>query len=148
MKALSWMILPALLIATDASARERYRYDDYYDRDYGVVVDVRQHRGRVYYERQCQRVRTGHQDAGDALTGAIVGGIIGHQFGGGDGRDAATALGAVIGSQSAGRHHKTVCEDVPVRSTSYIVTYRYHGRLHKFETEDDGFYVGREIEVR
>ena len=38
--------------------------------------------------------------------GALVGGIIGNQFGGGSGKDVATILGAIIGSSMAkNRHH-------------------------------------------
>ena len=33
--------------------------------------------------------------------GALIGGVIGHQFGGGSGRDVATILGAIIGGSAA-----------------------------------------------
>ena len=35
------------------------------------------------------------------LGGALIGGVIGHQFGGGSGQDAATILGAIIGASAA-----------------------------------------------
>lgn len=37
--------------------------------------------------------------------GALIGGVIGHQFGGGSGKDVATILGAVIGSSMANNRH-------------------------------------------
>jgi len=41
---------------------------------------------------------------GDVLFGAIIGGVIGNQFGGGKGKDAATALGAIIGADTANKN--------------------------------------------
>jgi outer membrane lipoprotein SlyB len=38
--------------------------------------------------------------------GALIGGVIGNQFGGGSGRDVATILGAVIGDSVANNRHK------------------------------------------
>jgi uncharacterized protein YcfJ len=40
---------------------------------------------------------------GDVLAGAIIGGAIGNQFGGGSGKDAMTVLGAIVGADVAGR---------------------------------------------
>ncbi len=37
--------------------------------------------------------------------GALIGGVIGHQFGGGNGRDVATILGAIIGSSAVNNSH-------------------------------------------
>ncbi|WP_219930890.1 glycine zipper 2TM domain-containing protein [Vibrio albus] len=36
--------------------------------------------------------------------GAVVGGVIGHQFGGGSGQDIATVLGALLGGAAANKH--------------------------------------------
>jgi len=36
--------------------------------------------------------------------GAVVGGIIGHQFGGGSGQDVATVIGALLGGAAANKH--------------------------------------------
>lgn len=36
--------------------------------------------------------------------GALIGGVIGHQFGGGSGKDVATILGAMIGSSMVNNH--------------------------------------------
>ena len=91
---------------------------------------------------------------GDALFGAIIGGVVGNQFGGGKGKDAATALGAIIGSNiGAGTNEPsrptttTVCNDVPqyreVQTiTGYKVKYRFGGAVYtaKFN-KDPGEYV-------
>src|SRR5574343_543549 len=143
MKKFITMLLPALLIATEASAWNDGPYYD--DSQYGVVIDVQRHRGTVVYEQQCRQVR--RQNSGDALAGAVIGGIIGHQFGNGGGQDAATALGVIAGAQ-AGSHRDTVCETVPNRRQSFTVTYRFRGRIDSFETDDPNFYEGQRVRVR
>jgi uncharacterized protein YcfJ len=107
-------------------------------------------------------VYRGHADPGAVLVGAMIGGVIGHQFGGGHGRDAATAAGAVIGANHAAAStyrngrvvertvYETQCERVRearyVREVeAYDVTYRYHGRLYHTRTPDD---PGSRIRVR
>jgi uncharacterized protein YcfJ len=79
-------------------------------------------------------------DPGGALAGAVIGGIIGHQLGGGH-RDAATAggviAGAAIGSQAGGG---TVVHDRDVQRCThtvsgtpqyYDVTYNFRGAEHR-----------------
>ena len=39
------------------------------------------------------------------FSGALIGGVIGNQFGGGNGRDVATILGAIIGGSMASNRH-------------------------------------------
>jgi uncharacterized protein YcfJ len=78
------------------------------------------------------------------LGGALLGGIIGNQMGGGDGKKALTILGAVIGANSgnadAGYEVKEVCETNYKESSSnrlshYKVTYRYNGQLLSYRTK-------------
>lgn len=66
-----------------------YHYDNYEPR-YGNRTRV------VCNERYIERNRSG-----DAILGAIVGGAVGRQFGDGNGRDAATVSGALIGGSIA-----------------------------------------------
>jgi len=100
------------------------------------------------------------------LVGAIVGGVIGHQFGSGRGNDAATVAGSIIGAavgndaakRRYGASHSTTEYSRPVqrcetRMTSrreeridgYRVVYKYHGQ--KYETRMP-YDPGREIRVR
>ena len=47
--------------------------------------------------------RRGQASTGDALGGAILGGVIGNQFGSGSGKDAMTVLGAIVGADMANK---------------------------------------------
>jgi uncharacterized protein YcfJ len=51
-----------------------------------------------WVERQQVSDNRGNSNAGGAVFGALVGGVLGHQIGGGSGRDLATAGGAVTGA--------------------------------------------------
>ena len=65
---------------------------------FGHVSSVR----NISYEELTKDSNNGWHTFG----GALVGGIIGNQFGGGSGKDVATILGAIIGSSMAkNRHH-------------------------------------------
>lgn len=86
------------------------------------------------------------QDADRAtgkLLGAVIGGVVGHQFGGGKGKDAATVGGAILGGmignnvqkqQQAARTYttqETQCSTVVEQQEKiigYDVTYRLDGR--------------------
>ena len=46
---------------------------------------------------------TGKAQTGEVLGGAIIGGILGNQVGGGKGKDAATILGAILGADYANK---------------------------------------------
>lgn len=82
-------------------------------------------------ERVCKIVEVpvynrGQASTGDALVGAIIGGAIGNQFGGGSGKDAATVLGAIVGADVA---NKKGGRDV-------IVGYRQEERCENVTTYD------------
>ena len=87
---------------------------------------------------------------GQTIAGGVIGAAIGRQFGGGSGRDLATALGAtagaVIANQRAQRNlgYREVpvqrCEVVNDRATEqvvdgYVVTYVYQGRRYTTRTD-------------
>jgi uncharacterized protein YcfJ len=79
----------------------------------------------------------------DQLAGAIIGGAIGNQFGGGKGKDALTVFGALLGAEMAkedggrnqshgGYYYKDVCETKYRRDhqsviSYYKVKYEYNG---------------------
>ena len=103
---------------------------------------------------------------GSTLLGAVIGGVIGHQFGSGRGNDAATVagglIGAAIGNDTAKRRHggdygaRTYERPVQRCKTSYRehreeriegyrVTYRYHGQKYQTRMPYD---PGQRIRVR
>ena len=102
--------------------------------------------------------------AGKTLFGAIVGGVIGHQFGSGSGNDAATVAGSLLGAaiaSDAARHepnYHTTRYSRPVRRCEtnyqsheeeridgYDVIYVYHGRKYATRTPYD---PGKRIRIR
>jgi uncharacterized protein YcfJ len=85
--------------------------------------------------------------AGEAVTGAIIGGVIGNQFGGGSGKDAMTVLGAIVGANAVD-NKKTITghriEERCVKDTYYVdkkvtvyshsvATFTYEGNTYKLE---------------
>lgn len=101
--------------------------------------------------------------AGKTLFGAIVGGVIGHQFGSGNGNDAATVAGSLIGAAVANgsnrnAYYQTTQYSRPVRRCEtnyqsheeeridgYDVIYRYHGRKYATRTPFD---PGKKLKIR
>ena len=55
----------------------------------------------VCWDEPVQRVVPARRSAAPKILGAIVGGVIGHQFGGGSGQDIMTAAGAALGASVA-----------------------------------------------
>lgn len=159
----------ALSLAVVAPAAAGHRTGrDYYD--YARVVRVKP----IYETVQVESARTvcwkepRHYHHGVSYTpeifGAIVGGVVGNQFGSGSGRDIATVAGAVLGGSVAhdikvrngyGRghsHHEMVerCRTEPVyhseeRVVGYRVKYRYRGKVYWTRTAE---HPGHRIKVR
>ena len=156
-----------LLLALPASAGHR-QDKDYYD--YARVIRVKplietvrveSSREECWTEPRSYRHGANHTPE---IIGAIVGGVVGNQFGSGNGRTVATAAGAVLGGSIAhnikvsngyGRGHAhtaTVqrCRVVPVfhteeRVAGYRVKYHYHGKTFWTRTDE---HPGRHIRVR
>ena len=97
---------------------------------------------RCWVERQ-QVAENSRGDAhvGGAIAGALIGGILGHQVGGGRGKDIATVGGAVAGGaigSNVGRNQTTMvdrdvrkCESTASTTPTYWdVTYNYRGVDH------------------
>ena len=81
------------LFATSASAET---VQDHYK----TIIEQNPYRVEV-----CKDVRIqGQASTGDTIFGAIIGGAIGNQFGGGKGKDAATILGAIVGADVANKN--------------------------------------------
>ena len=102
----------------------------------------------------------------NTLAGALIGGVIGHQFGSGRGNDAATVAGTLIGAAIAndatykrnGHRYETVQYSRPVqrcesrlqehreqRIDGYRVVYRYQGQKYMTEMPYD---PGKKLRVR
>jgi uncharacterized protein YcfJ len=118
-----------------------------------VVTSPSQQRCWVDREQVVQQDRN-QSNPGGAVIGAVLGGILGHQVGGG-GRDAATAIGAVggavlgsnMGRSGGGQQVVTQdvqrCENVPNQRPDYFdVTYEFNGREYRVQmTNQPGAYV-------
>jgi len=98
-KTLNILVILVLFFSTN------YAFADY-DRNkavpvekvlFGNVISVR----NITQEELIRDKRNGWHTFG----GALIGGVIGHQFGGGSGRDVATILGAMIGGSIANNNH-------------------------------------------
>lgn len=69
------------------------------------------------------------------IIGAIAGGLLGNQIGGGNGQTAAAALGAVIGSQVGTNKGSRIVEEVRCEphieqiQQGEMVTFQYKGRI-------------------
>lgn len=98
---------------------------------------------------------------GDVLAGALIGGAIGNQFGGGSGKDAMTVLGAIIGADAAGRQgsrqqivgyrDEVQCDYYTEHREeaivdNYVVYYRYGSHIGSIVT-DRHYHVGDRIRI-
>ena len=140
---------------------------DGYSSHQGVVVDVEAVYSNSYtyvvqeqcFEQQVPVYQNRQGSTGDVLAGAIIGGAIGNQFGGGSGKDAMTVLGAILGADSAGRPRQAVagyvsewkCETVEIPQETqlfhhYQVTYKMNGNYYRINT-DRIFEVGQKITI-
>ena len=117
-------------------------------------------------QRECRDERVVYQepyraDPGAMLLGAVIGGVLGHQVGGGRGQAVATGAGVLMGANYAANRsryygggervvNRPVCETyneyrTEQRIEGYDVAYRYHGRTYHTRTSYD---PGDEIAVR
>ena len=101
---------------------------------------------RCWMERQqVTEERRGDANVGGAVVGALLGGVLGHQVGGGRGKDVATAGGAIAGGliganagrgDGGGTYSKDVqrCKEVASSKPEYWdVTYDYRGTEHRIQ---------------
>ncbi len=102
---------------------------------------------RCWVEREQIPQERSNANVPAAIAGALVGGVLGHQVGGGTGKDIATAGGAVAGAMigaNIGRdgggqpaHSRDVqrCESVPsqARPEFWDVTYTFRGQEHRIQ---------------
>jgi uncharacterized protein YcfJ len=95
--------------------------------------------------QQVPEASRGSANVGTGIAGALIGGILGHQVGGGTGKDLATIGGAVAGGAigaNVGRSNSTTLVDREVRRCDTVasttpaywdVTYNYEGVEHRLQ---------------
>jgi len=102
---------------------------------------------RCWVERERVVQNSGNANVGGALAGALIGGILGHQVGGGTGKDVATfggaVAGAVVGSnvgrdaqgQTAYEQNVQRCSSAsgPVTPAYWEVHYNFRGQDHRVQ---------------
>jgi len=96
-----------------------------------------------WVERQQVSDNGGNRNVGGTIAGALIGGVLGHQVGGGTGKDLATVGGAVAGGvigSNVGRNGGTSSQDVRRCETTtsgtpayWDVTYNYRGQNHQLQ---------------
>ena len=145
-------------VADDRYARPGQQNADYSrrpgERTYEVPVrDVRAVAGTPEQRCWMEPGQTEHKaNVPAGLAGAVIGGILGHQVGGGTGRDIATVGGAVAGGVVGSRINSRTetapvqrCENVgAARPAYYDVTYDFRGQQHHVQM---GQRPGRTITV-
>jgi uncharacterized protein YcfJ len=102
---------------------------------------------RCWIEREHVQHGSGNANVPGAVIGTLIGGVLGHQVGGGRGRDVATVGGAVAGGAigaNVGRHdggygsgqNVQRCADVQGqnRPDHWDVTYNFRGQEHRVQT--------------
>ena len=142
--------LAALLATTAVAANANTYYDNArvsnVEPRYESVRVPRQECTNQWVNEPRETRRVGGREYGGAVIGGVAGAVLGHQIGGGHGRDAATAIGAVLGAFTGDRlanrdrwdqpeqpaaREVTTCravDDVQTRITGYQVTYEYRGQ--------------------
>ena len=150
MKYIFTAILTLGMLANVAHAGDNYRVNGFVEHYF--TTKTTQHREA---NRTCNEVdvpiygNNGKAQTGEVLGGAIIGGILGNQVGGGKGNDAATILGAILGADFAnkkggtktivGYKRTTVCEDTPTYELEERQVYS-HSTI-KFTDKDSNTYM-------
>ena len=170
--------LLSIALMSGCASAGRYQHDtDYYDdRSVNYFTDkARVLRVEPVYESltvnepetRCwnEKVRShGYKSSTPIIAGAILGGVVGNQFGGGSGKDAMTVAGAILGGSIGNdiRHGQPAggsvrleqrCETVDKyhevnELVGYNVKYRYNGNDFWTRTSSDpGKYIRVSVSV-
>ena len=108
--------------------------------------------------------QNGHRSSTPVIAGAILGGVVGNQFGGGRGKDVMTVAGAILGGSIGNdiRHSQPVAGSVTMERqcetldnyhevnerVGYNVKYRYNGNdFWTRTTSDPGEYIRVSVSV-
>ena len=120
--------------------------------DFATVIHVKPNYQNVQVPRhrnECQTVEVpiysnvgGQASTGDTIFGALIGGALGNQVGGGKGKDAMTVLGAIVGADIAnkkagqqqiiGYRQEQSCNNITFYEIqeslkNYTITYTWNG---------------------
>jgi len=126
-------ILLSLMLLTALPAMSQTTFSNISSQEVAVVIG-RQPKYSTVYQQVCTQVPVERRGIGGTIVGGVLGAAIGNQFGGGSGKDIATAAGAVIGGTIGGQNDSTVemqtrCTQQPMQiQTGEIVTFEYKGR--------------------
>lgn len=105
---------------------------------YGHVISVRNITQSQLIEDRNQGWKT--------FGGALLGGVIGHQFGGGSGQDVATVLGALIGAGVAHRHSSDHYQELKL--VELMITFEDGEQVMVIQDLDPGMIFNVDDEVR
>lgn len=121
-----------------AAEHHNNRHDDRYD-DHQQICD---YCGTV---RSISRVNRNSRRTGTIVVGALIGGVLGNQIGGGNGKKAATVAGAVAGGAIANNATKD-----DRRRTYYRIEVRMDdGRIQRFDqSNSNGLRSGQRVEIQ
>lgn len=148
---------PMPLVAQDFRRRRNERLYDAPVTSARAVLGTPAQRCWMEREQVVQQPQQGGLNVPGAAIGAVIGGILGHQVGGGSGKQIATVAGAVgggaLGSQY-GRGDAVVpvtqdvrrCDGNPAAATPsyWDVTYQFRGQQHRVQMATD---PGRTVTV-
>lgn len=165
------MAAAALIAAAPMANAHHKGHSRNVDREYGKVthvepiiryVEVSTPR-RECWQEEVARTLPGSSDTAPVLMGGILGGVAGHQFGKGRGKDVATVAGALLGLHLGKQYHRENgrpaettygyedrCRTINERHTEerldgYRVTYTYAGRTYHTRMAHD---PGKRIPLR
>ncbi|MBT4161523.1 MAG: glycine zipper 2TM domain-containing protein [Gammaproteobacteria bacterium] len=109
------------------------------------------------HRRRHHRDKASNADVLPVLFGGVLGGVIGNQFGRGNGKRAMTVIGALAGASIAGGRHQDINDKYPQKVCKtryetheveavegYRVTYEYMGREFERVTEE---HPGRKLKL-
>ena len=151
------IILTAMTLATLATAEDmsytEYAHVSSSTPTYENVTTRTPH--QECYDRQVpvtSAYNSGYQDdAGAAIMGGVIGGVLGHQVGGGRGKDVATIggaiLGTIIGQNSARRQNQTRYQATTSYQTQRECSTRYTEQSQRSFTgyKNVAYFKGRKI---
>lgn len=138
---LSWFLVSLVLFALPS-------YSTDYDRNKAVPVEKVLF-GQVDSVRNIteRELIEDHQSGWSTFGGAIIGGAIGHQFGGGSGQDVATILGALIGASMANDKRKRYRE-VTIELVELMITVEGNEQYMVLQQKDRQMLFNRGDQVR